>query len=349
MRKYAVLIMVGFALSGCKTAETLREDVSSAFSSESNPGNTQVASNDSGATPLPVAAEIRTPPVVSYEGLKKIVAVSRFENRSSFQGGGAAYLGTGLSSQLTDSLIQSGAFVVLERETLTDVIGEQDLARSGRVSRSQSARTGKLTAAQILVKGTVTEFQLNTEGSASGVSLMGVTLGGGRSETHIGVIIRLIDTTTGQVLASHRVEGKAQGASSATGLDLGYVGFKSSSKKRDPISKAAQIAIDRAVEFIGAKLKSLPFQGRIVALRKSNVIISAGKRNGAKPGDVFTVQNVGAELKDPLTGEILGREVFDSGKLEITRVQQNFSYARPLGKFKIKVGDFIRYNSGSGA
>ena len=88
--------------------------------------------------------------------LKKIVAVSRFENKTSWKG--QVSLDDGMADQLTDALMQSGQFTVMERQTLGDVTAEQDLANSGRAQKSQSAQTGKLVNAQILVKGTVTEF-----------------------------------------------------------------------------------------------------------------------------------------------------------------------------------------------
>jgi curli biogenesis system outer membrane secretion channel CsgG len=96
--------------------------------------------------------------------LKKIVAVSRFENKTAWKG--QVSLDDGMADQLTDALMQSGQFVVMERQTLGDVTAEQDLANSGRAQKSQSAQTGKLVNAQILVKGTVTEFEQNSSGSA---------------------------------------------------------------------------------------------------------------------------------------------------------------------------------------
>lgn len=88
-------------------------------------------------------------------GLRKVVAVSRFENRTSYRGQIA--INDAMADQLTDALIQSGQFTVVERQTVRDVLGEQDFANSGRVAKAQTARTGKIVAAQILVKGTVTE------------------------------------------------------------------------------------------------------------------------------------------------------------------------------------------------
>ncbi len=282
------------------------------------------------------------PKKIPYSGLKKIVAVSRFENRSSYASNGAAQVGTGMADQLTDSLIQSGAFVVLERQTIGDVIGEQDFANSGRVSKAQSARTGKITAAQVLVKGTITEFSLNNSGSNSGINIAGIKLGGGKSQIHVGLIIRLIDTTTGEVLASRRVEGKAIGSSSEVGLQFGNVGFSTGSSKSDPIGKAVQIAIDSAVEFIAAELRGEPYRGRVVRATKKSIVISAGGRNNAKPGDEFIVLGVGMEFKDPETGEILGREEEEIGRLRITKVKAKYSFAKPIGSFKTKAGDYVQ-------
>lgn len=350
INKFVAFSSIIILLAGCKTAEQMGRSIDAALATsqaDTQSEEVQVASNDAsiGAPTKAVPASLNTRVVkpIPYEGLKKIVAVSRFENRTAFTSGGFANIGTGLATQLTDALVQSGAFVVLERETLTDVFSEQNLARSGRMSRSQSARTGKATSAQVLVKGTVTEFKMNRSGNDTGFAIGGFMFGGGQSETHIGLVIRLIDTTTGQVIASHRVEGKAQGTSSNVGIAFGGLAFQSKDRQEDPISKATQIAIDRGVEFIAQRLRSVPFRARVVAASNNEVIVSAGLRNGAKPGDVFTVYGVGRELKDPYTGEILGREEREVGRLEVTTVKPRYAYTRPIGSFPLKVGDFIQY------
>src|SRR6266404_3105929 len=126
-------------------------------------------------------------PATQAATLKKIVAVSRFENKTSWQG--QVSLGDGMADQLTDALMQSGQFVVMERQTIKDVITEQDFANSGRVQKAASAETGKLVSAQILVKGTVTEFESASSGSENGVGFGGFKIGNKREEAHVGLII----------------------------------------------------------------------------------------------------------------------------------------------------------------
>lgn len=282
-------------------------------------------------------------PLAHAEGLKKVVAVSRFENKTSYAGGGQFELDNGLADQLTDALIQSGQFTVLERETLTDVISEQDLAQSGRFQQSKSARTGKLTSAQVLIKGTVTEFENKSSGSGSGIGIAGFKVGSKRQSAQVGLIIRLIDTTTGEVLDSQRVEGTAEASGMKFGVDLGIVDFGTDSFKKTPLGKATQIAIDNAVEFISAKLKDRPFQGRVVKCSGDEIIISAGDQVGANEGDTFTVYSVGEELVDPDTGELLGVEEDKIGSLKIYQVKEKYSKAKLVSGGKgIKAGDIIR-------
>jgi curli biogenesis system outer membrane secretion channel CsgG len=278
---------------------------------------------------------------VAIAGYKKIVAVSRFENKSSWRG--QWKLDDGMADQLTDALMQSGEFVVLERETLSDVLDEQDLASSGRAMKSKAARTGKVTSAQILIKGAITEFESKSEGGGSGFSIKGFRIGSKSGGAHVGLIIRLIDTTTGQVLDSKRVEGTAKSGGFKLGFNIGDAGFGTESFKKTPLGKATQIAIDNAVEFIAAKMRNLPFQGRVIKVSGNDVYLGAGEQYGASVGETFTVYRKGEELVDPDTGEILGSEEESVGTVKIFEVKEKYSKARAVsGTGKIKRGDIFR-------
>ena len=273
--------------------------------------------------------------------MKKIVAVSRFENKTSWRG--QVSLDDGMADQLTDALMKSGQFTVMERETLHDVIAEQDLATSGRAQKSQSAQTGKLVSAQILIKGAVTEFEAKSAGSDTGFGVGPVTLGGKREEAHVGLIIRLIDSTTGQVLDSQRVEGKATSGGMGVGVNVGIVSFGTSGFSKTPLGKATQIAIDNAVAYIAGRLKNVPFSCRVVKSAGDAIYISAGSATGAAEGDTFNVSSVGESLVDPSTGEQLGAEESKNGTIKIFEVAEKYSKARAVGELKpVKPGDICR-------
>ncbi len=273
-------------------------------------------------------------------GLKKIVAVSRFENRTSWHG--QWNLEDGMADQLKEALIKSGQFVVLERQALSDVEAEQDFAASGEAQKSKSARKGKFISAQILIKGTITEFKGNSEGSKSGFGFKGLKIKTKKDNAHIGLIIRLIDTTTGQIHDSHSVEGKAKSGRFEIGLDVQGVKFDNESFKKTPLGKATQIAIGNAVEFIATKLKNIPFRGRIIKTKGEEIYLTAGERIGASVGDVFSVYTVGEELVDPDTGELLGEEEDKIGTVEILQIREKHSKAKIISGKDFKRGDIIR-------
>lgn len=339
--KFGLVLLLMLLLAGCQTGKgSVVENLSRPFKDLAGSSEEQEVRKSSSAAVDAKAAQLE--PEVVFQGLKKIVAVSRFENRSSFASEGAAQLGMGMRDQLADALVQSGRFVVLERQNITDVLGEQKLAKSGLVSKSQSARSGKLTAAQFLVQGTITEFKVNAESGGSGFSFAGISLGGSSASTHIGAVIRIIDTTTGEVIASERTVGTAEGSSSSIGVDFGSVGFKTGSKKADPLDQAVQYLVDDAVQKIAAKLSCIPFKGRVIQIKGNSIIVSASQRNGAQIGDEFFVYSVGKELKDPFTGELLGREEVEVGRVKLLNVKERYSFAKRIGKFKLKPGDFIK-------
>jgi curli biogenesis system outer membrane secretion channel CsgG len=290
---------------------------------------------------LVAAAALCIPQAALAANLKKIVAVSRFENKTNVHGQWA--LDSGMADQLADALVQSGKFVVVERQTLGDVTAEQDLVTAGRARKSQSAQTGKLVSSQILIKGTVTEFEARSAGSGKSFGIGGFNIGSKREEAHVGLIIRLIDTTSGEILASKRVEGKAKSGglkwdASAMGVSMGSDGFT-----KTPLGKATQIAIDNAVEIISQGLVNVPFQAHVISAKGGTVLINAGERTGVSVGDQFSVYGLGEEIVDPTTGESLGVEEEELGVIEITQVKEKYAKARPKGPLgAASPGDVVR-------
>ncbi len=272
--------------------------------------------------------------------LKKTVAVSRFENKSSWRGQWA--LDRGMADQLTEALVQSGKFVVLERQTLEDVLAEQDLAASGRAAKSKTAQTGKIIPAQILLTGAITEFEHSSAGGGGGLRVGKLRLGGKGGMAHVGLIIRLIDTTTGQVLDSQRVEGKAKSGALDFGISFKDVSFGSEGFKKTPLGKATQQAIDNAVAFFTSKMEGVPFQGTVVMVKGDKIYLNVGKRNGVHSGDSFLVFRPGEKIVDQGTGEVLGSEEEQIGVARISQIKEKFSTATKVQGGTILKGDIVR-------
>jgi curli biogenesis system outer membrane secretion channel CsgG len=101
---------------------------------------------------------------------KTRIAVTAFENKVKQPSGDPSWkIGEGLAEMLTSELVKTGQFIVVERQGLGDVVGEQALGQSGLVRGETVARPGQLLGAQVVVRGAVTEFEEQASGGGAGV------------------------------------------------------------------------------------------------------------------------------------------------------------------------------------
>ncbi|MFH0839622.1 MAG: CsgG/HfaB family protein, partial [Candidatus Omnitrophota bacterium] len=240
------------------------------------------------------------------EGPKKTIAVMEFENKAGISA--QINLGEGMAEMLTTALLDSGRFIVVERQAITDVLAEQDFGASGRTTSQGAPQFGRVLPAQIMIRGAVTQFGLRESGGGGALSIKGIDVGLATSQAQVGVDIRIYDTTTGQVLDSVRCEGKV----SATGLDFGYSesdwGFGTGVFQNTPLGKATAKAIDKAVIAIITRTKNVPWEGRVIKATSNEAYINAGANSGIEVGDTFSVYRLEEELIDPQTGMSLGSE-----------------------------------------
>ena len=101
---------------------------------------------------------------------------------------------------LTNELAGTDKFKLVERHKLGAVLDEQDLAQSGRVKKSTGAKLGQMTGAQYVVVATVSAFDNKTRDTGGGISFHGIGVGGKQEEAYIAVDLRVIDTTSGEIL-----------------------------------------------------------------------------------------------------------------------------------------------------
>jgi len=279
-------------------------------------------------------------PKIQKARFRKTIAITRFKNRTT--AAGQINLGSGMTDQLTNALVQSGNFVLLERESISNVLNEQDFARGNRTQRSTVARTGRVVPAQILIKGAITEFQLEESGSGVGLSYSGFSVGNESSQSHVALILTIIDTTSGQVLDSVRLEGKAMGTGYKFGISYMGIGVDANKFDNTALGKSVQIVIDRAVEAIARKLNQIPFEGNIVTTVGDSYYTNIGSRNNVYGGDIFDVYAPGLELFDPNTGEKLGSLKKKVGMLVVSSPEEKYSKAYSLGGLVFKNGYILK-------
>jgi len=194
-----------------------------------------------------------------YDGPKARVAVTRFTDKTA-KGWYTGQIGDSMADMLTTALFNTNRFIVLERETLDDVMAEQELGASGRVRRNTAPPIGAIEGAELLIKGTVTEFEPGNTGISAGIGsgyhgwgeIVGSVIGSFQ-RSHIAIDIRVIDAATSRVLAATSVEGKATDINFGTLLFGDHAGGGLGMYHNTPVEKAIRAAINTAVNFIAIK------------------------------------------------------------------------------------------------
>jgi curli biogenesis system outer membrane secretion channel CsgG len=194
-----------------------------------------------------------------YNGPRAKIAVANFDIKAA-----KAYgeIGTGLREMLVTALVNSNRFRVVERQVLDAVMQEQQLGASGAAASGQSsAQRGQIKTADIIITAAVTEFEPQATGGGGGFgaggtlggSLIGAVLGGSMNKAHMALDIRIIDTSTSEILSSTRVQGQATdiaggifgGILGNTALGIGLGGYANT-----PMEKAIRVCIIEAVKYI---------------------------------------------------------------------------------------------------
>jgi len=199
---------------------------------------------------------------VAYNGPQARIAVSRFKDKThkSWKWW-SSEIGDGMADQLVTALFNTNRFIVLERQTVGDVLKEQDFGASGRVRQDTAAPIGEIEGAELLVVGAVTEFEGAASGAGGGVGGFGKgILGGimgGYKKAHMAIDLRIIDTRTSRIVAATSVEGEATDVNLG-GLVAGWGGSGALAGglggwKNTPTEKALRICIKEAVQFVVSK------------------------------------------------------------------------------------------------
>lgn len=327
MRKILVMLVVVICLAGFTVMS---------YGYDSMTGDQQ--DNDSTKKSASAPDAVYAP----YTGPKKRVAVTKFDNKVTGTYG-SWNIGEGMAEQLTTALIKTGRFVVVERQALQDVLGEQELGQSGLIKKETAAKVGQVLGAQIIVRGVVSEFEQAESGGGGGIGIGGFRIGGRSSNAHVGIDIRLIDATSGQVLTSHNAVGKVESSGVAIGVSRGIVDFGADSFKNAPIGQATRQAIEDAVKFIVDTMETVPFTAKVVKIEGKKIYINIGSNMNIRSGTKMYAYALGEDLVDPDTGLRLGADEKLLGTLEIRDVQEKYSIGYAVsGSGSLKRGDILK-------
>lgn len=255
-------------------------------------------------------------PVISAEvkddvALKRRVAIGRFTNETRYgqtllRDSNLDPLGKQAADIMAAYLVQSGAFIVIERTDLSQILKEQ------RVSGAD----GGLIGADTLIVGSIVEFGRGDEGSRQVFKRERV------QKAYAKVAIRLVDVRTG--VAFHSATGTGE-ATTTTKTKL----FSGTSAQFDQTltDKALSIAVEDVLEELVNTISAREWRTDILAIEDGAVFISGGATQGLNVGQRLSVMRTGRQVQSRQTGasislpstkvaELLIESQFGAGELQ---------------------------------
>ena len=142
-----------------------------------------------------------------------------------------------LAKQLADILsneLSNAGVSIVERQEIAGVLSEQELAELGIVSKTarnnSTAKKGQMKGAQFIVMGGISAYDENagkvaTSGGGSFMG-MGSSKSSVESKVYIALDLRIVNSTTGEIVASKTVEATAKNTqeSKSQNADLSQIG-----------------------------------------------------------------------------------------------------------------------------
>ncbi len=196
------------------------------------------------------------------------VALLDFDYASLNHWWGNQDIGKGIADLVVDGLVEDGSYRVIERKRLDAILAEQNFSNSDRAdpSAAKTAQIGKALGVKYLIVGSITKFGM--ESKSTGISGGGWGYGGfgvgdvgtKKGKATVAITARMIDTTTGEIMAST----KGEGTSSRSGLLLGgavphaggSISFGSSEFRDTVLGEATEAAVKQVItKLIAAKTR----------------------------------------------------------------------------------------------
>ena len=206
------------------------------------------------ATPTLLAPAFSNQPAIAQEATssRKRIAIMDFNyaNTSntgywySYRGFGAA---RGISEMLINELVNDGTYIVVDRSRLEQAMTDHNM--SGDLDTADAVKLGKELGVDYVVVGSVTQF--NVETKRSGGRILGVRAGSEKTQAVVQINSRLIETATGDILATAKGEGEAD--QNDANASFRGIGGSSSSNNEDALLSAA---VEQAVmQMVGEMAK----------------------------------------------------------------------------------------------
>lgn len=164
---------------------------------------------------------------------------------------GAAVVTQGATDMMITALKRSRQFKVISRAGFNNFMNEQNLQANDRFAFGEGPDMGEMTGTDYIIEGAITEYQVDRNTGGTGLSIGGL---GGSTEyarATTAIDIRLVDTTTAEVVWSESLKGeivgKKVGLQAFSFMGDNVVEFETGQGKQEVINMVIRTLLEEAV------------------------------------------------------------------------------------------------------
>ena len=267
------------------------------------------------------------------------IAVTSFENRSSFRG--QWKLGPGIADLLVSELVASKNFVVLERGNLAALVDEITRQKHRLFREEGRVDEGRLESARYLIRGVITDFS-QTGGGSLWMGFRRLLIGGGGYTARVGLALTIIDIETGKIIDSVQCAGKARAGEAFGQGSYKHIHFGGDTFFKTPLGVATANAIRQGLKGIVEKVPQYYWQPMIAEVNDQQIILNGGTTRGLTVDQFYRVRGKGRAVTDPATGDVL--EILPGpilGILRVIEVRENVAGAEVTSGHGFARGQYL--------
>jgi curli biogenesis system outer membrane secretion channel CsgG len=270
-------------------------------------------------------------------------------------------VGKGITDLLVERLVKEGKYSVIERKAIDKILAEQNFSNSDRANPATAQKIGQILGVDAIIMGSITKFGRDDKSKSfggAGLARGGFGIGGikrNEAKAVCAISARMVDTTTGEILAAVTGEGESKrsgtsligGGGGGGGAGIGGFDTHASNFGQTLLGEAVIQAVTQVGGELGGASASLPthkadVSGVVADVSGNTLIINVGSRTGLRVGDKLEISHAGRQVKDPTTGKVLKTITTKIGEATVTEVDADSATLSFNGSAAAKVGDIAK-------
>lgn len=220
------------------------------------------------------------------------------------------FVATRLSEKISERLIQTRKFTVLDRSFIGEIDKELSITNTEKAHIDESVKQGQKLVADFVLVGSISHLGYVTETKKMRTSDREYTLGQGS----FSVSYKVIDVATQQAVFADSSVIKATHKEVPQNL----------SSEQSP---ALTYMVKQLAKSLSFNIQNQIYPIAIIANNGDQVVLSQGGNSLVK-GEKYAVYKAGEKLYDPYTKEYLGKEESYFGDITIVRVNPKKAYGK---------------------